>query len=45
MASDDIVRNIEPVDDIEEELDRLLRADVGDGLRLYSLGEFVDRYE
>ena len=33
------------VDDVEEELDRLFRADIGDGLRLYPLGEFVDHYE
>ena len=45
MVSDDIVRNTEPVDDVKEELDCLLRADVGDGFGLYSLGEFVDRYE
>ena len=45
MVSDGTVRNIEPVDDVEEELDCLLRADVGDGLGLYPLGEFVDRYE
>ena len=32
-------------DDVEEELDRLFRADVGDGLCLYPLGKFVDRYE
>ena len=32
-------------DDVEEELDRLFRADVGDGLRLYPLGEFFHRYE
>ena len=45
MVSDDIVRNTEPVDDVEEELDCLLRADVGDGFGLYPFGEFVDRYE
>ena len=45
MVSDDTVRNTEPVDDVKEELDCLLRADVGDGFGLYSLGEFVDRYE
>ena len=45
MVSDDIVRNAEPVDDVEEELDRLFRADVGDGLGLYPLGELVDHYE
>ena len=45
VVSDDTVRNAEPVDDVEEELDCLLRADVGDGLGLYPLGEFVDYYE
>ena len=45
MVSDDTVRNAEPVDDVEEELDCLLRANVGDGLGLYPLGELVDCYE
>ena len=45
MVSDDVVRNAEPVNDVEEEFDRLFRADVGDGLSLYPLGELVDRYE
>ena len=45
VVSDDTVRNAEPVDDVEEEFDRLFRADVGDGLGLYPLGKFVDRYE
>ena len=45
MASDDIVRNDEPVDDVVEEFDRLFRADVGDGLGLYPLGEVVDRHK
>ena len=45
MVSDDTVRNAEPVDDVEEEFDRLFQADVGDGLGLYSLGEFVDCYK
>ena len=45
MVSDDTVRNIEMVDDVKEELDCLFRANVGDGPRLYPLGEFVDRYE
>ena len=31
VVSDDTVRNAEPVDDAEEEFDRLFRADVGDG--------------
>ena len=42
VVNDDIVRNAKPVDDVEEELDRLFRADVGDGFGLYPLGEFVD---
>ena len=45
MVSDDTVRNTEPVDDVEEEFDCLFRADVGDGLGLYPLGELVDCYE
>ena len=45
MVSDDTVRNAKPIDDVEEELDCLLRADVGDGFGLYPLGELVDRYE
>ena len=45
VVSDDTVRNTEPVDDIEEEFNRLFRADVGDGLGLYPLGELVDRYK
>ena len=38
VVSDDIVRNAEPVDDVEEEFDRFFRADVGDGLGLYPFG-------
>ena len=45
MVSDDTVRNTEPVDDVKEELDYLFQMNVGDGLRLYPLGEFVHRYE
>ena len=45
MVSDDAVRNAKPVDDVKEEFDRLFRADVGDGLNLYPLGELVDCYE
>ena len=33
------------VDDVKEELDRLIQANVGDGLHLYPLGEFVHCYE
>ena len=32
MVSDDIVRNAELVDDVEEEFDCLFQTDVGDGL-------------
>ena len=45
MVSDDAVRNAEPVDDVEEEFDRLFRVDVGDGFSLYPLGELIDCYE
>jgi len=45
MVGDDIVRNSKPIDDVEEELYRLFRADVGDGLRLDPLGELVHRHE
>jgi len=45
VVGDNIVRNAESVDDVEEELDHLFRVDVGDGLRLYPLGELVDCYE
>ena len=45
MVSDDTVRNIEPIDDVEEEFDHLFRADVRDGLGLYPLGEPIDCYE
>ena len=45
MVSDDTVRNAEPIDDVEEEFDCLFRADVGDGLGLYPLGELVNCYE
>ena len=45
MVSDDIVGNTKPVDDVEEEFDCLIRADVGNGFGLYPLGELVDRYE
>ena len=41
MVGDDIVRNTKSIDDVKEELDRLFRANVGDGFRLYPLGEFV----
>ena len=45
MVIDDTIRNTKTIDDVKEELDRLFRADVGDGLRLYPLGEFVHYYE
>ena len=45
MVIDDTVRNIKTVDDVEEEFDRLFLVDVGDGLGLYPLGEFVNCYK
>ena len=45
MVSDDAVRNAKLVDDVEEEIDHLFQADVGDGLGLYPLGELVNCYE
>ena len=45
VVSDDTVRNVEPVDDVEEEFDRFFRADVGDGLGFYPLGKLVDCYK
>ena len=45
VVSDDTVRNIELVDNVEEEFDRLFRVEVCDGLGIYPLGELVDRYE
>jgi len=45
VVSDDTVRKTKTVDDVKEELDRLFRVNVGDGLRLYPFGEFVHRYE
>ena len=45
MVSDDAVKNAEPINDVEEEFDRLFLADVGDGFSLYPLGELVDCYE
>ena len=32
VINDDIVRNVESVDDVEEEFDHLFRAEIGDGL-------------
>ena len=45
VVSDDTVRNTKTIDVVMEELGRLFRANVGDGLRLYPLGEFVDCYK
>ena len=45
MVGNDTVRNTKPIDDVKEELDRLFRADIGYGLRLYPLSEFVHCYE
>ena len=45
MVGDDTVRNTKPIDDVEEELDHLFRADIGDGLRLYPFGELVHHHK
>ena len=45
MVGDDTVRDAEPIDDVEEEFDCLLQANVGEWFGLYPLDEFVDRYE
>jgi len=45
VVGDDAVWNTKPIDDVEEELDRLFRADVHDGLHLYPLGKLIHRYE
>ena len=45
VVGDDTVRDTKPIYDVEEELDRLFQADIGDGLRLYPLGELVHHHE
>ena len=45
VVGDDTVRDTKPIDDVEEEFDRLFQADIGDGLRLYPLGKLVYCYE
>ena len=45
MVGDDTVWNTKPIEDVKEELNRLFREDIGDGLHLYPLGECVHRYE
>ena len=45
MISDDKVRHTKMIDDVKEELDRLFRVNVGDGLCFYPLGKFVHCYE
>ena len=45
IVSDDDVGNPELVDDVSEEKDGLLRADVCDGSSLDSFREFVDGYQ
>ena len=45
MVGDDTVRNTKMVDDVKDELDRLFRSNVGNGLHLHPLGEFVHRYK
>ena len=45
VVADDDVRNPKPVDDVGEEEDGLLRADVRDGSSLDLFGEFVDGHQ
>ena len=45
MVNDDTVRNARPVDDVEEEFNRLFRAEISDGLGLYPFGKLVNYYE
>ena len=45
VVSDDEVGNLKPVDDVGEEKDSLLGADVGDGSSLDPFGEFVDGHQ
>ena len=45
VVSDNTVRNAESIDDVEEEFDRIFRAEIGDGLGLYPFGKLVDCYE
>jgi len=45
VVGDDDVGNSKPVDDVGEEKDGLLGADVRDALSLDPFGEFVDGYQ
>ena len=45
VVGDDDIGNPKPVDDVGEEKDGLLRADVSDGLSLNPFGEFVNGYQ
>ena len=45
MVDDDTVRDTKPIDNVEEELDRLFQEDISDGLHLYPLGELVHHHE
>ena len=45
VVSDDDVGNPKPVDDVGEEKDGLLRADVRDGSSLDPFGEFIDGHQ
>ena len=45
VVSDNTVRNVESIDDVKEEFDRLFRAEIGDGLGLYPFAKPVDCYE
>ena len=45
VVGDDDIGNPKPVDDVGEEKDGLLGADVGDGSSLDPFGEFVDGHQ
>jgi len=45
VVGDDDVGNPKPVDDVSEEKDGLLGADVDDGSSLDPVGEFVDGHK
>jgi len=45
VVGDDDVGNPKPVDDVGEENDGLVRADVRDGSSLDPFGEFVDGHQ
>jgi len=45
VVGDDYIGDPKPVDDVGEEKDGLLGADVGDGSSLDPFGELVDSYQ